>query len=209
MAKISCSLREFLQVLEEEEMLLRVTEEVSPEPDIGAAGRAAANSAWKPAVYFEKIKGYTTPVVTNVHGSWKSHALMLGMDKDTPVKEQFFELNRRWDKYPVEPVIVKREEAPCKENIITENIDLPISIRKITRTPYKLQKTVYTKKQAENKAATQLKRYQKQLLEREIQIVDSDVSTIIDGVSCVTKGTLTVDEVCGKRQPAAPDPTPK
>ena len=76
-------------------------------------------------------------------------------------------------------------------------------------TPYKLQKTVYTKKQAENKAATQLKRYQKQLLEREIQIVDSDVSTIIDGVSCVTKGTLTVDEVCGKRQPAAPDPTPK
>ena len=124
MAKISCSLREFLQVLEEEEMLLRVTEEVSPEPDIGAAGRAAANSAWKPAVYFEKIKGYTTPVVTNVHGSWKSHALMLGMDKDTPVKEQFFELNRRWDKYPVEPVIVKREEAPCKENIITENIDL-------------------------------------------------------------------------------------
>ena len=52
MAKISCSLREFLQVLEEEEMLLRVTEEVSPEPDIGAAGRAAPNAAWTRALYF-------------------------------------------------------------------------------------------------------------------------------------------------------------
>lgn len=124
MSKISCSLREFLCVLEKEGLLMKVKEEVNPEPDIGAAGRAAANSAWKPAVLFEKVKGYTTPVVTNVHGSWKSHALMLGMDKNTPVKEQFFELNRRWDAYPVEPVTMERAEAPCKENTITENIDL-------------------------------------------------------------------------------------
>ena len=97
------------------------------------------------------------------------------------------------------------EELPWK---ITENFVLPISLGKITRTPYKLQKMVYTKKQAENKAATQFKRYQKQLLEREIQIVDSDVSTIIDGTSCVTKGTLTVDEVCGTRQPVVSETTP-
>ena len=102
--------------------------------------------------------------------------------------------------------ITSTEEIPWK---LTENFVLPFSLGKITRTPYKIQSTVYTKEQAENKAAMQFKRYQKQLLEREIQIVDSDVSTIIDGVSCVTKGTLTVDEVCGKRQPAAPDPTPK
>ena len=97
------------------------------------------------------------------------------------------------------------EELPWK---ITENFVLPISLGKITRTPYKLQKMVYTKKQAENKAATQFKRYQKQLLEREIQIVDSDVSTIIDGANCVTKGTLTVDEVCGTRQPVVSETTP-
>ena len=102
--------------------------------------------------------------------------------------------------------LTSSEELPWK---ITENFVLPISLGKITRTPYKLQKTVYTQKQAENKAATQFKRYQKQLLEREIQIVDSDIATIIDSVSCVTKGTLTVDEVCGKRQPAASEPTTK
>lgn len=124
MAKIATSLREFLEILESEELLVRVREEVNPEPDIGAAGRAAANSKQKPAVFFEKVRGYKTPVVTNVHGSWQSHALMLGMDKNTPVKEQFYELDRRWDLYPVDPVIVDRADAPCKENTITENINL-------------------------------------------------------------------------------------
>ena len=124
MGKIATSLREFLEILESEDLLVRVKDEVNPEPDIGAAGRAAANSKQKPAIFFEKVRGYKTPVVTNVHGSWQSHALMMGMDKNTPVKEQFYELNRRWDKYPVDPVIVDREVAPCKENTITENINL-------------------------------------------------------------------------------------
>ena len=124
MGKICTSLRDFLEVLEQEGQLVRIKEEVDPEPDIGAAGRAAANSQEKPAVFFEKVRGYTNPVVTNVHGSWKNHALMLGMDKNASVKEQFLELNRRWDKYPVEPRIVAREDAPCKENTITENINV-------------------------------------------------------------------------------------
>ena len=78
----------------------------------------------KPAVLFEKVKGYKYSVVTNVHGSWANHALMMGMPKDTPVKEQFHELNRRWDKFPVPPVILPREKAMCKENTISENINL-------------------------------------------------------------------------------------
>lgn len=70
------------------------------------------------------MKGYKYSVVTNVHGSWANHALMMGMPKDTPVKEQFHELNRRWDKFPVPPVILPREKAMCKENTISENINL-------------------------------------------------------------------------------------
>lgn len=124
MAKAYKDLREFLKTLEEEGQLVRVKEEVNPEPDIGAAGRAASNIKNGPAVLFEKVKGYKYSVVTNVHGSWSNHALMLGMNKDTPVKEQFFELNRRWDKYPVSPKILKREDAPCKQNTVTENINL-------------------------------------------------------------------------------------
>lgn len=48
--------------------------------------------------------------------------MMLGMPKDTPVKEQFFEFAKRYDAFPVP---VKREEtAPFHENEITEDINL-------------------------------------------------------------------------------------
>ena len=115
-------LREFLQKLEEEGQLVRVKDEVMPEPHIGAAGRAAGNLKNGPAVLFEKVAGYRNQVVTNVHGSWANHALMMGMPKDTPVKEQFHELNRRWDLYPVPAKHVST--GPCKEVKITKNINL-------------------------------------------------------------------------------------
>lgn len=124
MNKTYKDLREFLATLEEEGQLVRVKEQVNPEPDIGTAGRAAANLKNGPAVFFENVRGYKTPVVTNAHGSWANHALMLGMPKDTPVKEQFEELNRRWDLYPVAPKILSREEALCKQNVIDKDINL-------------------------------------------------------------------------------------
>jgi 4-hydroxybenzoate decarboxylase len=115
-------LREFLVKLEEQGQLVRIKEEVDPEPNIGAAGRAASNLKNGPAVMFEKVRGYKNPVVTNVHGSWANHALMMGMDKDTPVKEQFHELARRWDKYPVPAKHV--DSSPVKQHTVTENINL-------------------------------------------------------------------------------------
>lgn len=118
------SLRDFLEVLEEQGQLVRIKDEVMPEPDIAAAGRAAVNLKNGPAVIFEKINGYTGTVVTNVHGSWANHALMLGMPKDSSIKEQFDELAKRWDKFPVKPKIVERFEAKCKENVIDKDINL-------------------------------------------------------------------------------------
>lgn len=115
-------LREFLAKLEAEGQLVRVKEEVMPEPNIGAAGRAAANLKNGPAVLFEKVAGYKYQVVTNVHGSWANHALMMGMPKDTPVKEQFMELNRRWDAFPVP--VKHLPTGPCKEEKITKEINL-------------------------------------------------------------------------------------
>ena len=63
MAKVYKDLREFLATLEEEGQLIRIKEEVDPEPDIGAAGRACANMDKKPAVLFEKVKGYKAATV--------------------------------------------------------------------------------------------------------------------------------------------------
>ncbi|WP_280145712.1 phenolic acid decarboxylase BsdC [Bacillus amyloliquefaciens] len=116
--------REFLAALEKEGQLLTVNEEVKPEPDLGAAARAASNLGDKsPALLFNNIYGqHHAQVALNVIGSWPNHAMMLGMPKDTPVKEQFFEFAKRYDSFPVS---VKREEtAPFHENEITENINL-------------------------------------------------------------------------------------
>src|SRR5437870_71058 len=97
-------LREFLQLLEAEKQLLRISEKVRLEPDLAAAGCALAQLGGAgPALQFENIDGYTSArVVVNVHGSWANHALVLGMDKDTPIREQFFEFARRYQTYPGE-----------------------------------------------------------------------------------------------------------
>lgn len=117
-------LREFLDLLESENQLVRIKDEVMPEPDLSAIGRSAPDMENAPAVLVEKVKGYNTPVVLNVHGSWQNHALMLNMDKDTPVKEQFFELERIWDRFPIKPVWVDKKDAPVKEVVIEEDINL-------------------------------------------------------------------------------------
>ncbi|MBY0215340.1 MULTISPECIES: non-oxidative hydroxyarylic acid decarboxylases subunit C [Paenibacillus] len=117
-------LREFLNLLESENQLIRIKEPVMPEPDLSAIGRSATSLESAPAVIVENVKGYKTPVVLNVHGSWQNHALMLNLPKDTPVKEQFFELEKTWDRYPIKPVWVDRKDAPVKEVIIEDDIDL-------------------------------------------------------------------------------------
>lgn len=114
--------REFLDLLEQEGQLVRIKEEVMPEPDLSAIGRAAPDVENGPAVFVEKINGYAGPVVLNVHGSWRNHALMMNMPKDSTIKEQFFELNKRWSDYPIKPVWV--DDAPVKEVKITDNINL-------------------------------------------------------------------------------------
>ncbi|MER0469131.1 phenolic acid decarboxylase BsdC [Bacillus cabrialesii subsp. cabrialesii] len=116
--------REFLAALEKEGQLLTVNEEVKPEPDLGAAARAASNLGDKsPALLFNNIYGYNNAqIAMNVIGSWPNHAMMLGMPKDTPVKEQFFEFAKRYEQFPIP---VKREEtAPFHENEIKEDINL-------------------------------------------------------------------------------------
>ena len=76
-------LRSFLECLEKEGQLLRIKEEILPEPDIGAAACACNKGLGEtaPALLFESIKGYTNEkkIVTNIHGSWPNMALALGM----------------------------------------------------------------------------------------------------------------------------------
>src|SRR3954465_9653386 len=89
-------LREFLSVLEQQRQLLRITDAVKLEPDLAAAACAIARMGEAmPAIHFNSIAGYANAqVVMNVHGSWPNHALALGMEKDAPLRDQFFEFVR-------------------------------------------------------------------------------------------------------------------
>ncbi len=116
--------REFLSLLEQENQLVRVKGPVMPEPDLSAIGRAAPDLENGPAVLIEKVNGYRYPVALNVQGSWQNHALMLNLPKDTPLKEQFFALDKMWSDYPVKPVWVSGKDAPVKENKIRQHINL-------------------------------------------------------------------------------------
>ena len=111
-------LRSFLEKLEQEGQLVHYKDEVMPEPDVRHISRAACdNPVNGPAVLMDNIKGYKgQKMVTCVHVSWANHALMMGMDKNTPLKEQFHELARRWDLYPGELTWV--DNPPCQENIV-------------------------------------------------------------------------------------------
>lgn len=109
-------LRAFLDTLDKEGQLLRITEEVMPEPDLAAAANATGRvGEGAPALWFDNVAGFTDArIAMNVHGSWANHALALGLPKHTPVKEQVEEFARRWDAFPVPPE--RREDAPWRAN---------------------------------------------------------------------------------------------
>ncbi|NKZ03483.1 non-oxidative hydroxyarylic acid decarboxylases subunit C [Actinomadura latina] len=111
-------LRSFLDALDKEGQLLRITDQVMPEPDIAAAANAACRMGDDaPALYFDNVAGFTSArIAMNVHGSWANHALALGLPKGMGVKEQVSEFSRRWDTFPVAPEW--RAGPPWAENVM-------------------------------------------------------------------------------------------
>jgi 4-hydroxybenzoate decarboxylase len=116
-------LRDFLEKLESKGQLLKVEKEVLPEPDIGAAAYAAGEMPNRPAILFEKIKGYDRKkVVMNVHGDWKNYALMLDLPMETSLQQLFLELAKKCDRFPIAPKVV--HSAPVKEVVHKKEINI-------------------------------------------------------------------------------------
>ncbi|STV86979.1 hydroxyaromatic non-oxidative decarboxylase protein C [Klebsiella michiganensis] len=93
-------LRSFLQALDDQGQLLKISEEVNAEPDLAAAANATGRIGdGAPALWFDNIRGFTDArVAMNTIGSWQNHAISLGLPPNTPVKNQIDEFIRRWDK---------------------------------------------------------------------------------------------------------------
>ncbi|OAT69775.1 phenolic acid decarboxylase [Mycobacteroides immunogenum] len=109
-------LRSFLSELNMQGQLLNISDQVTAEPDIAAAANAAARlGETAPALLFDNVAGYTSATVAvGVHGSWRNHALALGLPMDTTMKDQVAEFIRRWETFPVSPE--RRENPPWAEN---------------------------------------------------------------------------------------------
>ena len=110
-------LRSYLAALEEHGQLLKVSERVDPEPDLGAAANAVGHlGEGAPALHFDDVTGFRDPrIVLNAHGSWANHAIAMGLPPGTSTREQVEEFIRRWENFPVAPE--RRDDPPWAENV--------------------------------------------------------------------------------------------
>ncbi|MDN5871251.1 MAG: UbiD family decarboxylase [Nitrococcus sp.] len=111
-------------MLEQERQLLRITDQVTLEPDLGAAACALAQIGERsPAIHFSNIAGNDDArVVMNVHGSWLNHALALGLGKETSPRDQFLAFVDGYRKYPGE--LKRVTGAPWQEVVVDKDINL-------------------------------------------------------------------------------------
>lgn len=117
-------LRDFLAALDAERRLLRVTDQVALEPDIAAAAAALAGmGTTSPALHFGDVAGFPgAEIVVNVHGSWPTHALALGLPAETSPRDQFLRFVEGYEQYPGE--FVREPSAPWQEVTVERDLNL-------------------------------------------------------------------------------------
>lgn len=118
-------LREFLSAIEAAGELAAIEQEVDWDLEVGAISRRAYELGG-PAVWFKKIKDYPPgfSILNGSLGTWRRVAVAMGLPPDTPVREIYAEYDRRLEKR-IPPVVVSRDEAPCKENVrVGDEVDL-------------------------------------------------------------------------------------
>lgn len=118
------TLRNFINLLEQNSELARIKDEVNCKYEIGERTRQAQRSDIKqPALLFENIKDYPGhSILTNGFGSHSRIALALGLAPATVFKE-IVKVFRQRTSNSIKPVMVR--ESPFKENILKgEDVNL-------------------------------------------------------------------------------------
>jgi len=114
-------LRDFLKTLETEGELKRIKAEVDWNLELSHVAKVNEERGG-PALLFESVKGYKTPVFVSALSSTKRLALALGMPTDWGISQ----MAREWVNRTKEGLLPKWvDTGPCKENIDTgDDIDL-------------------------------------------------------------------------------------
>ncbi len=116
-------LRDFIAICEPEGLVHRVKAEVDWNLELSHIAKLNEEKLG-PALLFENVKGYTSPVMTSVCTTTQRLAVLMRMPKETSLVG----LMEQWVKVGdnlIPPVWVERDKAPCKENIMKgSDIDL-------------------------------------------------------------------------------------
>ncbi len=106
-------LREFIARCEEIGELKRIKAEVDWNLEISHISKLN-EERWGPALLFENVKGYSSPVLTGAFGTPRRLAIALGMKGNT-----MCELAKQWMKMTIKEIIPAREvsSGPILENI--------------------------------------------------------------------------------------------
>ena len=107
-------LRDFIKTVEREDPdnVLRISKQVGVKYEITSCALELEKQGKTPLLIFEIVEGYSQPVVTNVFGSRKKYAQILGVPEDLLIDEWVARSNSE-----IEPVEVS--EGPVKELIMT------------------------------------------------------------------------------------------
>jgi 4-hydroxy-3-polyprenylbenzoate decarboxylase len=116
-------MRDFVAESEKKGLCKRITAEVDWNLELSHIAKLNEEQAG-PALLFENVKDYDTPVITSVCTTTQRLALIMGQ----PLESTLVNLYEAWARLGenlVEPKLVDKADAPCKENILTgDNIDL-------------------------------------------------------------------------------------
>jgi phenyl-phosphate phosphatase/carboxylase subunit beta len=110
------SLREFLAAIDERKQVQRIAVEVDKDWEVGAICREVSDREG-PAVLFEKVGKYKTPLLVNTLGTRERYALALGVEPSVEA------IAARWKQAYAKPIkydVVERSAAPCKEVVIDQ-----------------------------------------------------------------------------------------
>ncbi|WP_180994407.1 UbiD family decarboxylase [Bacillus sp. Marseille-P3661] len=112
-------LREWIEKVEQQNLLQRLTEQVDPNEEMTAITYMVANETPSPALLFENVKGYPdSRVLFNLIGSSKERlALTLGISSDVSEMEMIHAIREKL-KERIPPIEVEQAKAPIYENTL-------------------------------------------------------------------------------------------
>ncbi|MFH1139357.1 MAG: phenylphosphate carboxylase subunit beta [Pseudomonadota bacterium] len=114
-------MRDFIRVCEEHGVLQRIKVEVDWDLELSHIAKLNEEKSG-PALLFENVKGYQTPVITSVCTTTERLALIMGRPRESSLVDLMAEWVRVGDNF-IPPKWV--ETAPCKENILMgDDVDL-------------------------------------------------------------------------------------